>query len=590
MNADYASVTDQSGIFAGSGGFDITVGNHTQLNGGVIASGATSDKNRLDTGTLGWNDIRNKADYSVESSSASMSSSGNTASQFMGNMANGMLAGLNNDASAASTTGSAVADGTIVIRDKEKQTQDVAELSRDTDNAHSTLAPIFDAAKEQQRIDENRAIAQIGSQVADIVRTEGKIAAQEAAKNPDNLAAAKAALEAEGKTPTGEDIARRAYDTALNDYGTGSDKQKAVQAITAAIQGLTGGDWGSAVAGAAAPYMAEYIKTHTAEGAERIISHALAGAVVADMQGGNAAAGAAGAGLSAAGAKYIAEALYPGKDIKNLSEEEKQGVVALATLASGIAGGVVGGEVSSGIDGAKSGQNEVSNNMFTIVQLQNMMIANNIAAAGGTESVRSANQEAALALDKAVTEFGQDAVKQCLSGGSCPMEAAFALHLIAGMLNSDADSTPNIGKDLTDADKAELGGTGSGTPGGWGPEDEENARNQQSNISKNNFDDKFKKEDLISSANEPINEQGLSAAARAWEKHAGRSGGTFDPLKGNVTQKNEAATQFVNEVLNNGNTVRTELSRGGVEYRLPDGKGVRYNSDGSFSGFLDPKR
>ncbi|RBQ32838.1 hypothetical protein C2125_18370, partial [Rahnella aquatilis] len=57
-----------------------------------------------------------------------------------------------------------------------------------------TLAPIFDAAKEQQRIDENRAIAQIGSQVADIVRTEGKIAAQEAAKNPDNLAAAKAAL------------------------------------------------------------------------------------------------------------------------------------------------------------------------------------------------------------------------------------------------------------------------------------------------------------------------------------------------------------------------------------------------------------
>ncbi|MBU9857166.1 hemagglutinin repeat-containing protein [Rahnella sp. H11b] len=113
MNADYASVTDQSGIFAGNGGFDITVGNHTQLNGGVIASGAASDKNRLDTGTLGWNDIRNKADYSVESSSASMSSSGHTTSQFMGNMANGMLAGLNNDGSATSTTGSAVADGTI---------------------------------------------------------------------------------------------------------------------------------------------------------------------------------------------------------------------------------------------------------------------------------------------------------------------------------------------------------------------------------------------------------------------------------------------------------------------------------------------
>ncbi|CAM3590807.1 VENN motif pre-toxin domain-containing protein [Rahnella bruchi] len=117
--------------------------------------------------------------------------------------------------------------------------------------------------------------------------------------------------------------------------------------------------------------MAEYIKTHTAEGAERIISHALAGAIVAEMQGGNAAAGAAGAGLSAAGAKYIAAAFYPGRDIKDLSEEEKQGVVALATLASGIAGGVVGGDVSSGIDGAKGGKNEVENNALSdIAQAQ----------------------------------------------------------------------------------------------------------------------------------------------------------------------------------------------------------------------------
>ncbi|WP_369964585.1 VENN motif pre-toxin domain-containing protein [Rahnella sp. AN3-3W3] len=420
MNADYASVTDQSGIFAGNGGFDITVGNHTQLNGGVIASGATSDKNRLDTGTLGWNDIRNKADYSVESSSASMSSSGNTASQFMGNMANGMLAGLNNDGSAASTTGSAVADGTIVIRDKEKQTQDVAELSRDTDNAHSTLAPIFDAAKEQQRIDENRAIAQIGSQVADIVRTEGKIAAQEAAKNPDNLAAAKAALEAEGKTPTGEDIARRAYDTALNDYGTGSDKQKAVQAITAAIQGLTGGDWGSAVAGSAAPYMAEYIKTHTAEGAERIISHALAGAVVADMQGGNAAAGAAGAGLSAAGAKYIAEALYPGKDIKDLSEQEKQGVVALATLASGIAGGVVGGDVSSGIDGGKGGKNEVENNALS-------SLGDVFGSQGGKYFEGAASLEKELLHDPNLTDQEKQTIRDQYIKGDLPEDVIKAI-------------------------------------------------------------------------------------------------------------------------------------------------------------------
>jgi len=70
-------------------------------------------------------------------------------------------------------------------------------------------------------------------------------------------------------------------------------------------------------------------------------------------------------------------------------------------------------------------------------------------------------------------------------------------------------------------------------------------------------------------------------------KHAGRPGGVFEALKGNPTHKSEAANQFVNEVLNNKSTIKTERSRGSVEYRLPDGRGVRYNLDGSFSGFLD---
>lgn len=50
--------------------------------------------------------------------------------------------------------------------------------------------------------------------------------------------------------------------------------------------------------------------------------------------------------------------------------------------------------------------------------------------------------------------------------------------IIAGMFGDDDKQTPpNVAQDLTDAEKAEIGGTGSGTPGGWGPEDEENARN-----------------------------------------------------------------------------------------------------------------
>ncbi|WP_414617380.1 hemagglutinin repeat-containing protein, partial [Yersinia intermedia] len=50
IDSDYTSVQEQTGFFAGKGGFDITVGEHTQLNGAVIGSTATADKNTLDTG------------------------------------------------------------------------------------------------------------------------------------------------------------------------------------------------------------------------------------------------------------------------------------------------------------------------------------------------------------------------------------------------------------------------------------------------------------------------------------------------------------------------------------------------------------
>ncbi|AAM85268.1 hypothetical protein CQP30_00205 [Yersinia pestis] len=73
------------------------------------------------------------------------------------------------------------------------------------------------------------------------------------------------------------------------------------------------------------------------------------------------------------------------------------------------------------------------------------------------------------------------------------------------------------------------------TPGGHGPEDEDNARNNEDNKPSQNGSNFTNSEidDRITSANKPINNQGVSAAARAWEKHASRPGGTFEPLKGN---------------------------------------------------------
>lgn len=61
------------------------------------------------------------------------------------------------------------------------------------------------------------------------------------------------------------------------------------------------------------------------------------------------------------------------------------------------------------------------------------------------------------------------------------------LSVLQDKYGSDNVSNPNIGKDLTDVEKAELGGAGSGTPGGWEPQDEENARNAESQSNKSDI-------------------------------------------------------------------------------------------------------
>ncbi|RAH33360.1 hypothetical protein DOT37_03750 [Pantoea agglomerans] len=85
MHSNWQSVAEQTGIFAGKGGFDVTAGEHTQLNGAVISSTATADKNCFDTGTLGFSKIENHAYYKTEHQSMGMSTSGSIASQLESN-------------------------------------------------------------------------------------------------------------------------------------------------------------------------------------------------------------------------------------------------------------------------------------------------------------------------------------------------------------------------------------------------------------------------------------------------------------------------------------------------------------------------
>ncbi|HGC5119544.1 TPA: hemagglutinin repeat-containing protein, partial [Escherichia coli] len=371
MHSNYDSVQEQTGIFAGRGGFDVTTGQHTQLNGAVIASTATADKNRLDTGTLGFSDIENRADFKTEHQSAGLSTGGSVAGNFLGNMANNLLVGANHEGHADSTTQSAVSAGNITIRDTQSQKQDVADLKRDAAHANQTLSPIFDREKEQQRLQQAQLIGEIGNQVADIARTEGQIAGEKAKRDPAALNQARAELEAAGKPYTEQDVAQRAYNNgmAASGFGTGGKYQQAIQAATAAVQGLAGGNLSAALAGGAAPYLAEVVKTMTTDPvtgevnkAANVAAHAVVNAALAVAQGNNALAGSAGAATGEV-VGIIATQMY-GKPVSELSETEKQTVSTLATVAAGLAGGLVGDSGASAVAGAQSGKTTVENNFL----------------------------------------------------------------------------------------------------------------------------------------------------------------------------------------------------------------------------------
>ncbi|ENB5767682.1 TPA: VENN motif pre-toxin domain-containing protein [Escherichia coli] len=376
MHSNYDSVQEQTGIFAGRGGFDVTTGQHTQLNGAVIASTATADKNRLDTGTLGFSDTENRADFKTEHQSAGLSTGGSVAGNFLGNMANNLLVGANHEGHADSTTQSAVSAGNITIRDTQSQKQDVADLNRDAAHANQTLSPIFDREKEQQRLQQAQLIGEIGNQVADIARTEGQIAGEKAKRDPAALNQARAELEAAGKPFTEQDVAQRAYNNgmAASGFGTGGKYQQAIQAATAAVQGLAGGNLSAALAGGAAPYLAEVVKTMTTDPvtgevnkAANVTAHAVVNAALAVAQGNNALAGAAGAATGEV-VGMIATQMY-GKPVSELSEAEKQTVSTLATVAAGLAGGLVGDSGGAAVAGAQSGKTTVENNYLSSKQI-----------------------------------------------------------------------------------------------------------------------------------------------------------------------------------------------------------------------------
>jgi len=288
-SSDYKSVQEQTGLNAGKGGFDISVGNHTQLNGAKIDSQASADKNQLTTNTLGHTDLKNEASYSAISASVSFGNgSGGMGGGAMPslNPLNSLLPGVGVPTSDSkdSTTKSAVATGTIVVKSDQASGQDsTKDLSRDTANANQTLDRIFDAKKVAEQQELGRVLGEVGNRaIGDLSEKLG--------------------------------------------YKDGSPEKIALHAMLGALQADLAG--GSPIAGAAAAAGTEWIGTQVAEYLDKNTdlsasqqkaiqqwASLVAGATIGGVVGGNSTAALSGGAASLDAERYNRQAHEREKEI-----------------------------------------------------------------------------------------------------------------------------------------------------------------------------------------------------------------------------------------------------------------------------------
>lgn len=211
-DGNYAGVNEQAGIQAGSGGFDVTVKGNTDLKGAYIASTADASKNSLTTGTLTTSDIENHSHYSANSAGFSAGASVGVSTKAVGPSSVSGSGGVtpmvfqNDSGDQSATTKSAVSAGTINITKPGEQTQDVANLNRDTTNLNGTVSKTPDVQNMlSQQADTMNAAQAAGQTVSQAIglyadhKRDAALDAADKAYKAGDLAGAQAALnEAKG--------------------------------------------------------------------------------------------------------------------------------------------------------------------------------------------------------------------------------------------------------------------------------------------------------------------------------------------------------------------------------------------------------
>jgi filamentous hemagglutinin len=181
IDSNYASVTQQSALRAGDGGFNVNVAGNTDLKGGAITStdkAVNEGKNTFTTAKLTTSDIQNSASFSAESYAVTVGSKGGSA-------------GMGQDSgSAASTTKAAVSGiaGNQAARTEDTETgiQKIFDANKTRDEVNAQVAITSEFGKQASKVigdSANSQRKQLQEQIRKASTPEEKVGAEQAIKD-----------------------------------------------------------------------------------------------------------------------------------------------------------------------------------------------------------------------------------------------------------------------------------------------------------------------------------------------------------------------------------------------------------------------
>ena len=434
MHSDYQSVKEQSGIFAGDGGYTIDIAGHSHLEGGLVTSTRQAESqglNRFKTGTLSYGDIANHANYrgSAMSMEAQITLAGQGGPKKVGNQQlldvakyagesqRALGVGQTRD-SQQSTTRSGINTANLEITDMARQQM---QLNYQTAPAIQMNSGITVGNPRPVKRDNP---VSLQAHLAGIkTDTDTQTVAQQAQALTNRFDKDKVQRELDFQVNTtkqfGQTLAEAKRQTKAHLLTNASEqtKQYVDWAFDTLGAGLTTGSVQAAGVAAASPYANQAIKQLTTDrqtGETNLVTntlaHAALGALEAKVTGNNAATGAM-AGAGGELAAHLATKAYgvdgKTKTTQDLTEREKATVKTLGQLGGMAVGGLIGDNSQSAVSSMQIAERAVEhNNLATLVR------------GAGLVCTQACQQTVAAALGIAIaTELSSDDKQQALLAG-----------------------------------------------------------------------------------------------------------------------------------------------------------------------------